>query len=79
MLEDFATPTVSVCLHCYFISNILQNVNIESDGDFKGMKKAFLESGTAYKFRVAGINVCGRGQYSDVAAFKTCVPGERIS
>ena len=39
------------------------------------MKKACLESGTAYKFRVAGINVCGRGPYSDVAAFKTCVPG----
>ena len=42
------------------------------------MKKVYLESGTAYKFRVAGINVCGRGPYSDVAAFKTCVPGMRI-
>ncbi len=42
------------------------------------MKKVKLESGTAYKFRVAGINVCGRGPYSDIAAFKTCVPGKAV-
>jgi len=70
------TSTSIVVAHFYQPNeNGEDDVNIESDGDFKGMKKAFLESGTAYKFRVAGINVCGRGQYSDVAAFKTCVPG----
>ena len=39
------------------------------------MRKVELQPGTAFKFRVAGINVCGRGSYSDIAAFKTCVPG----
>ncbi|XP_071549100.1 host cell factor 2 isoform X2 [Panulirus ornatus] len=34
-----------------------------------------LQPGTAYKFRVAGINVCGRGPWSEVSAFKTCLPG----
>lgn len=29
----------------------------------------------AYKFRVAGINICGRGSFSEVSAFKTCLPG----
>lgn len=31
--------------------------------------------GTAYKFRVAAINSCGRGEWSDVSAFKTCLLG----
>ena len=34
-----------------------------------------LQPGTAYKFRVAGINSCGRGLWSEMSAFKTCLPG----
>ncbi|XP_065179747.1 host cell factor 1-like [Sycon ciliatum] len=34
-----------------------------------------LQPGTAYKFRVAAINACGVGEFSDIAAFKTCLPG----
>lgn len=41
----------------------------------QGMKKLELQPGTAYKFRVAGINSCGRGSWSEVSAFKTCLPG----
>ncbi|XP_067006657.2 host cell factor 1 [Anabrus simplex] len=37
--------------------------------------KMTLDSGTAYKFRVAAINACGQGPWSEVAAFKTCLPG----
>ncbi|CAK8697805.1 unnamed protein product [Clavelina lepadiformis] len=40
-----------------------------------GLKKIFLEPGTAYKFRVAAINECGRGPFSEISAFKTCLPG----
>jgi host cell factor len=29
-------------------------------------KKVDLQPGTAYKFRVAGINACGRGSWSEV-------------
>ncbi|KAM3725360.1 Host cell factor [Dirofilaria immitis] len=39
------------------------------------LRKAELEAGTAYHFRVAGINACGRGDWSEVTAFKTCLPG----
>lgn len=35
----------------------------------------YLQPGTAYKFRVAAINSCGRGPWSEVSAFKTCMPG----
>ncbi|KAL0109542.1 hypothetical protein PUN28_014537 [Cardiocondyla obscurior] len=43
--------------------------------DFKGRVKVTLEPGTAYKFRVAAVNSCGQSDWSEVAAFKTCLPG----
>lgn len=43
--------------------------------DFSSYLKVELQPGTAYKFRVAAINACGRGSFSEVSAFKTCLPG----
>ncbi|XP_070597489.1 host cell factor 1 isoform X3 [Erythrolamprus reginae] len=43
--------------------------------DYSQFKKQELQPGTAYKFRVAGINACGRGPFSEISAFKTCLPG----
>nr|CAD7570915.1 unnamed protein product [Timema californicum] len=43
--------------------------------DYTQMRKVQLEPGVAYKFRVSGINSCGRGPFSEVSAFKTCLPG----
>ncbi|KAH0545656.1 host cell factor 1 isoform X2 [Cotesia glomerata] len=42
---------------------------------FKDRIQVKLESGTAYKFRVAAVNSCGRSPWSEVSAFKTCLPG----
>ncbi|KAJ8678807.1 hypothetical protein QAD02_014594 [Eretmocerus hayati] len=42
---------------------------------FKGRTKISLEPGTAYKFRIAAVNSCGRSPWSEVSAFKTCLPG----
>ncbi|RXM35865.1 Host cell factor 1 [Acipenser ruthenus] len=43
--------------------------------DYNQLKKLELQPGTAYKFRVAGMNACGRGSFSEISAFKTCLPG----
>ncbi|KAF8376490.1 hcf-1 [Pristionchus pacificus] len=64
----------------YFTSslNSLEN-NYTEDGSAANaantQRKAELEPGTAYKFRVAAINALGKGDWSDTAAFKTCLPG----
>jgi hypothetical protein len=39
------------------------------------VNKKQLEPNTAYKFRLAAINSCGRGQWSEQSAFVTCQPG----
>lgn len=58
---------------------IIFTVTMQDDSgaipDYSRMKKIELSPGTAYKFRVAGINACGRGTFSEVSAFKTCLPG----
>lgn len=41
----------------------------------RNYEKIDLESGSAYKLRICGVNACGLGPWSEVAAFKTCVPG----
>jgi hypothetical protein len=50
--------------------NEVSSINAEEN-----LIKKQLEPGSAYKFRVAGINACGRGPWSEVSAFVTCVPG----
>ncbi|CAM4562637.1 unnamed protein product [Leuciscus chuanchicus] len=42
---------------------------------FAGHEKQELTSGVTYKFRVAGLNSRGLGDFSPVSEFKTCQPG----
>jgi host cell factor len=39
------------------------------------VRKVDLEPGVIYKLRIAAVNSCGRGPWSEAAAFKTCLPG----
>lgn len=47
----------------------------KSDSGIAETRKQELLPGRAYKFRVAAINQCGHGPFSEVTAFKTCMPG----
>eukprot|EP00116_Pleurobrachia_bachei_P001452 sb/3461714/ len=50
------------------------NVLVPID-DNKTIERLELSPGTTYRFRIAAINACGRGEFSEPAAFKTCIPG----
>ncbi|XP_045502205.1 host cell factor-like isoform X1 [Colias croceus] len=53
----------------------LSNLSLDSIPDLSDLATTPLEHGTAYKFRIAAINSCGKGDFSEEAAFKTCLPG----
>lgn len=53
----------------------LTNLSLDNLPDLTGLSTTALEHGTAYKFRIAAINSCGRSEYSEESAFKTCLPG----
>merc|ERR1719312_2273562 len=66
----------SCTVSSYYLPNgDLEKSEIDVEGDDNLAKKVDLQPGTAYKFRVAGINACGRGAWSEISAFKTCLPG----
>lgn len=56
-------------------TNEYPNINSDELPDYSNCQKVELLPGTAYKFRVCAINAYGRGEWSDVSAFKTCLPG----
>ncbi|KAF4529370.1 hypothetical protein B566_EDAN017638 [Ephemera danica] len=67
----------SYSVQSYYASVDGDDTEMDMDTDFSSSsrKQVALEPGTAYKFRIAAINSCGRGPWSEVTAFKTCLPG----
>lgn len=56
-------------------TNEYGNVNSNTLPSLDDLPKLSLDPGTAYKFRVCAVNSCGRGPWSEVSAFRTCLPG----
>lgn len=57
------------------LTYLVTEYSVRNGNDENSTQKRQLEPNTAYKFRVAGINSCGRGPWSDQVAFVTCQPG----
>lgn len=70
------TPNLSYTVSEYSLTpsstDLIQN---KPDQNVAAVFKKELEPGTAYKFRVAGLNACGKGAWSEISAFSTCMPG----
>ena len=64
---------VCVCVYACVISKFPCHPSCQVE-DIKTQRVELLP-GKAYKFRVCGINSCGPGGFSEMAAFKTCMPG----
>ncbi|XP_050423134.1 host cell factor 1-like [Adelges cooleyi] len=52
-----------------------ENTSLDHLPDYTSKLKIDIQPGTAYKLRIAAINTCGRGEWSEISAFKTCLPG----
>ena len=77
MVSAYMHQTVIYLSCCFSCECIIwfQDIDVVSIQDHSVLKRQELLPGTAYKFRVAGINACGRGPWSEISAFKTCLPG----
>ncbi|ODM90762.1 Host cell factor 1 [Orchesella cincta] len=78
-MDVIHTKGTSCVVKCYFTTNeklsrLEPDIPVDKDLEFI-KKKVELKPATAYKFRVAAINSCGRGPWGEVTAFKTCLPG----
>ncbi|CAF3932022.1 unnamed protein product, partial [Rotaria magnacalcarata] len=76
VVGTFKTTTADI-KHYYVVpSHInIDNYDLNSLQVQNLVKKVDLEPGVIYKLRIAAVNSCGRGPWSEAAAFKTCLPG----
>lgn len=63
-----------LCRHICQSFAVLQS-KLPAPQDYQGRAKQELAPGQTYRFRVAGINYFGQGDFSAVSEFKTCQPG----
>lgn len=59
----------------YWNDSMFENYDSDNLPDLSEYPRINLEPGTGYRFRLAAINTCGRGEWGEVSSFKTCLPG----
>ena len=64
-----------ICCICIYSYSVRLFVSFFQQPEKPKSQRVELLPGKAYKFRVCGLNSCGHGPFSEVAAFKTCMPG----
>uniref|UniRef100_A0A3Q1FU74 Host cell factor C2 n=1 Tax=Acanthochromis polyacanthus TaxID=80966 RepID=A0A3Q1FU74_9TELE len=61
--------------HYFLPADSDQVMSLLGPQDYQSREKQDLSPGQTYRFRVAGINCFGQGDFSPVSEFKTCQPG----
>ncbi|XP_041833838.1 host cell factor 2 isoform X2 [Melanotaenia boesemani] len=62
-------------VNCFFLPAESDQKKLPGPQDYQGREKKELTPGQTYRFRVAGINCFGQGDFSPISEFKTCQPG----
>jgi len=61
--------------HSTSITDEHENISLDNLPDYRHKLKIDIQPGTFYKLRIAAINTCGRGEWSETSVFKTRLPG----
>ncbi|XP_034112127.1 host cell factor isoform X1 [Drosophila albomicans] len=75
IFKDLSHTVTSYIDYKYFSSSLLDNFDAENIPDLTEYPRISLDPGTAYRFRLAALNSCGRGEWGEISSFKTCLPG----
>ncbi|KAH8283396.1 hypothetical protein KR054_008842 [Drosophila jambulina] len=76
IFKDLSHTVTSYLDSNFFNDSLLDDfVDVDNLADFSKYPRINLDPGTAYRFRLAAINSCGRGEWGEISSFKTCLPG----
>ncbi|XP_017155640.1 host cell factor isoform X1 [Drosophila miranda] len=75
VFKDLSHTVTSYIDSKYFNDTLLESLDADNLPDFNQYPRVSLDPGTAYRFRLAAINSCGRGEWGEISSFKTCLPG----
>ncbi|XP_034670555.1 host cell factor isoform X2 [Drosophila subobscura] len=75
VFKDLSHTVTSYIDSKYFNDTFLESLDVDNLPDFNQYPRISLDPGTAYRFRLAAINSCGRGEWGEISSFKTCLPG----
>ncbi|XP_017869342.1 PREDICTED: host cell factor isoform X2 [Drosophila arizonae] len=75
IFKDLSHTVTSYIDYKYFNEAQLENFDADNLPDLSQYPRISLDPGTAYRFRLAAVNTCGRGEWGEISSFKTCLPG----
>ncbi|KRF85470.1 host cell factor isoform X2 [Drosophila virilis] len=75
IFKELSHTVTSYIDYKYFNESQLENFDGDNLPDLAQYPRISLDPGTAYRFRLAALNTCGRGEWGEISSFKTCLPG----
>ncbi|XP_034471952.1 host cell factor isoform X2 [Drosophila innubila] len=75
IFKELSHTVTSYIDHKCFNESLLDNFDADNLPDLAQYPRISLDPGTAYRFRLAALNTCGRGEWGEISSFKTCLPG----